>query len=428
MKPGGLSFEQAPPISVPLRFFLTAPVFALLAALVVLWQGAEVFDSRWSPATLAATHLLTLGCATMVMAGATLQIMPVLAGAPIAQPRLIASLVHAGLCLGTLSLAGGFLFGRPLLLQAAAALLGATFTVFIGAVVASLARAPLANIAIAMLWLAMISLATTATLGVWLTASRGWGVALPAAAMRNMHPAWGLLGWTGLLLMAVANRVVPMFQMTPAYPPWMTKRLGVAILALLAGWSTAEWFEAGPLVLAGAAALALLYVLFATTTLALQQRRLRRQPSPTLSFWRVGMLCTIVAALLWAGTAMLGEPPASLAVLLGVLAIVGAALSLINGMLYKIMPFLAWFHLQASGGAGRQVPHVKHYLGDDLQQRQLWLHLAALALMIAAVVRPALFAQAAALVFGASALQLFANLFAIAREYRRQLALLAPAR
>lgn len=428
MKPGGLSFEQAPPISVPLRFFLTAPLFALLAALVVLWHGAEVFDSRWSPATLAATHLLTLGCATMVMAGATLQIMPVLAGAPIAQPRLIALVVHAGLSLGTLSLAGGFLFGEPLLLKGAAVLLGATFAVFLGAVAASLARAPLANIAIAMLWFAMISLAATATLGLWLTASRGWGIALPAAAMRNLHPAWGLLGWTGLLLMAVANRVVPMFQMTPAYPRWMTRRLGVAILALLAAWSVARWFEVEALALGGTGLLAALYVLFAATTLGLQQRRLRRQPSPTLSFWRVGMLCTIAAALLWTGAAMLGEPPAALAVLLGVLAIVGAALSLINGMLYKIMPFLAWFHLQASGGAGRQVPHVKHYLGDDLQQRQLWLHLAALALMIAAVIRPAVFAQAAALVFGASALQLFANLFAIAREYRRQLALLAPAR
>ncbi len=428
MKPGGLSFEQAPPFSVPLRFFLTAPQFALLAALVVLWQGAEVFDSRWSPATLAATHLLTLGCATMVMVGATLQIMPVLAGAPIARPRLIAAVVHAGLCLGTLSLAGGFLFGAPLLLKSAAALLAATFAIFVGAVAASLARAPLANIAIAMLWLAIVSLATTATLGVWLTASRAWGIELPAAAMRNLHPAWGLLGWTGLLVMAVANRVVPMFQMTPPYPQWMTRQLGAVILALLAAWSIAKWFDAGLLALGGTLLLAALYAVFAAITLGLQQRRLRRQPSPTLSFWRAGMLCTIVAALAWTGASLLAEPPPRLAVLLGVLAIVGAALSLINGMLYKIVPFLAWFHLQASGGAGRQVPHVKHYLADNPQQRQLRLHLAALALMIAAVAWPAIFARAAALVFGASALQLFANLVAIAREYRRQLALLAAAR
>jgi hypothetical protein len=425
MTPGGLSFEQAPPFSVPLRFFLTAPAFALLAALVALWQGPEVFDSRWSPATLAVTHLLTLGCATMAMIGATLQIMPVLAGAPIAQPRRIAFLVHAGLSLGTLSLAGGFLFGEPVLLKSAAALLAATFAVFVVAVITSLARAPLANVAIRMLWLAMLALATTATLGLWLTASRGWGIALPASAMRDLHPAWGLLGWTGLLVMAVANRVVPMFQMTPAYPAWMSRRLGFLVIALLAAWSVAAWVEADALALSGTALLAALYALFAATTLWLQHRRRRRLPDVTLSFWRTGMLCTIVALLWWVAASLRAEPPPAFAVLLGVLAIIGAALSLINGMLYKIVPFLAWFHLQTQSGAGRQVPHVRQYLAENPQRRQWWLHLAALGLMLAATLQPAVFAHAASLAFGASALQLFANLVAIEREYRRQLSLLS---
>jgi hypothetical protein len=425
MTPGGLSFEQAPPFSVPLRFFLTAPAFALLAALVALWQGPEVFDSRWSPATLAVTHLLTLGCATMAMIGATLQIMPVLAGAPIAQPRRIAFLVHAGLSLGTLSLAGGFLFGEPVLLKSAAALLAATFAVFVVAVITSLARAPLANVAIRMLWLAMLALATTATLGLWLTASRGWGIALPASAMRDLHPAWGLLGWTGLLVMAVANRVVPMFQMTPAYPAWMSRRLGFLVIALLAAWSVAAWVEADALALSGTVLLAALYALFAATTLWLQHRRRRRLPDVTLSFWRTGMLCTIVALLWWVAASLRAEPPPAFAVLLGVLAIIGAALSLINGMLYKIVPFLAWFHLQTQSGAGRQVPHVRQYLAENPQRRQWWLHLAALGLMLAATLQPAVFAHAASLAFGASALQLFANLVAIAREYRRQLSLLS---
>jgi hypothetical protein len=39
MNPAGLSFEQAPPFSVPLRFFLTAPGFLVLAAMLMLWEG-----------------------------------------------------------------------------------------------------------------------------------------------------------------------------------------------------------------------------------------------------------------------------------------------------------------------------------------------------------------------------------------------------
>ena len=76
----GLSLEQAPPFSVPLRFFLTAPWFLVVAALLILWQGPAIFASRWHPATLALTHLLTLGFMAQVMLGALLQMLPVVVG------------------------------------------------------------------------------------------------------------------------------------------------------------------------------------------------------------------------------------------------------------------------------------------------------------------------------------------------------------
>ena len=36
----GLAFEQAPPFSLPLRFFLTAPLFLLAAAGLIMLAGA----------------------------------------------------------------------------------------------------------------------------------------------------------------------------------------------------------------------------------------------------------------------------------------------------------------------------------------------------------------------------------------------------
>ena len=50
----------------------------------------------------------------------------------------------------------------------------------------------------------------------------------------------------------------------------------------------------------------------------------------------------------------------SYGMLLGVLMIVGFAMSVINGMLYKIVPFLVWFHLQSRRGPS----------GADRAQRQ----------------------------------------------------------
>ena len=65
-----LSLEQAPPISVPFRFFLSAPLFLLLAALALLAAGPDALGSRWMPALLGITHLITLGFMSMVMSGA----------------------------------------------------------------------------------------------------------------------------------------------------------------------------------------------------------------------------------------------------------------------------------------------------------------------------------------------------------------------
>ena len=76
MPVSGLLFEQAPPVSVPLRFLLTAPWFAVLAGALLAWAGPDALASRWTPALLGVTHLLTLGFMATAMVGALLQILP----------------------------------------------------------------------------------------------------------------------------------------------------------------------------------------------------------------------------------------------------------------------------------------------------------------------------------------------------------------
>src|SRR5512139_3650333 len=103
MSYNALSLSQAPPLSVPVRYFLTAPLFAAAAGLVVL-LFPEALLSRWTPATLAATHLLTLGFLAMTMFGALQQLLPVLTGSTIPRPRLFSAVIHLALTSGTLLL------------------------------------------------------------------------------------------------------------------------------------------------------------------------------------------------------------------------------------------------------------------------------------------------------------------------------------
>ena len=422
MHPAGLALEQAPPIAVPFRFFLTAPVFLFAAAALLAWNGAETFDARATPTALAVTHLVTLGYMAMVMLGAMLQILPVLAGAPVPGARLVAGASHALLAVGTAALAGGFALGEPALTKLGAWALGAAFVAFLAAVAVALTRAAVRSATVIGMTLAAVALALTVILGLVLAAMHGWGVAPPSFAIRELHPAWGLAGWTGLLVAGVAYQVVPMFQMTPPYPPAMTRWFPAAVFALLSAWSVATWHGEVPTLAATLAVfLAGGYIAFALTTLVLQTRRRRRVPDATLAFWQLGMASIAIAAALWCVRAVRPEVPEALDLVIGILAIVGGAVSVIAGMLYKIVPFLGWFHLQASVGP-KGAPHMKKFLGDSPQQLHVRVHLVAVAFLAAAAWWPRPLVYIAAAAVGASALVQLRNLMLAARFYRAELA------
>ena len=108
-----LSYADSPPIAAPFRFFLTAPLFGILAGLLLLWSGPVAFASRWTPEALALTHLVTAGFMLQVMLGALIQVLPVVAGANIQRPLLVAKLVHVAMSLGAFLLFAAFLTFAP---------------------------------------------------------------------------------------------------------------------------------------------------------------------------------------------------------------------------------------------------------------------------------------------------------------------------
>jgi len=421
MNSTGLSYEQAPPFDVPLRFFLTAPWFLLLAAALVLWQGPAIFSSRWLPATLALTHLLTLGFMAQIMLGALLQILPVVVGVVVPRPRLMAALIHIPLTLGALALLIAFLSGRPLWFHPALGLLGLSFGVALIAIHLALWRAPVVSGTVIALRCALGALLVTIGLGLSLGGYVGWGLNLPVIAMTHLHAAWGLVGWTALLVAGVAYQVVPMFQITPPYPSWFVRGFAPLMAALLVAWSA---FVLGGRTIAAtltSAALAVGLAVLAGTTLYLLTRRRRKIGDATLGYWRISMASLLAGALLWLATllvpALASAPQVEL--LLGILLIFGFAVAVINGMAYKIVPFLAWFHLQAQLFRRAKVPNMKQLLPEARIRRQRWAYLTALLLLLAAAVYPAVFTYPAALALGITGAWLGVNLWGVWRMYRR---------
>jgi len=100
---GGLSLEQAPPLSVVLRFFITGAGFGVLLGVYLLgstFSSVQPFGS--TTFNLIVTHLLALGVMASFMLGALFQMLPVIAGVVIKVPTKKAIAVHLFLVMGIL--------------------------------------------------------------------------------------------------------------------------------------------------------------------------------------------------------------------------------------------------------------------------------------------------------------------------------------
>jgi len=417
----GPALEQAPPIFVPLRFFLSAPLFGLVAAIILIAAGPDALLRRWAPVTLGLTHLMTLGFITMAMMGAMLQMMPVVAGSPTWRPRLVSSVAHSLLCLGVIALAGGLWLDHAGLLWLALFMLATGLIFFIAIITLSLARSRVRSSTVTGMRMAVVSLAITLAFGLRIGAEHIWQFQTHVTHLwTNVHLAWALIGWAGLLVISVAYEVVPMFQLTPPYPAWMQRWLSKLMMVVLMLWTGACLLDMpGWLLTLFGLCMAAALIYFAATTLYLQSHRRRRRSDVTMDFWRIGMLSLLASVFLWISGQFL---PALAAwphydLLLGTTYIVGFVVSVINGMLYKIAPFLVWFHLQSRHIGQTGLPTVKEIIPDRRKHRQMLFHLSALLLLAAAAIWPEWFAYAAGILFAVSFLLLAFNLFAAVRTY-----------
>lgn len=423
MSQTGLSYAQVPPFGLPLRFFLTAPLFLLLAAVAAIPTAPDWSADPHTLAAVALTHLLSLGFLGMVMQGALLQMLPVVIGTPVPASAWVARLGHAGLTLGTPLLAAGLYRNQAELIHVAVVALALGWLPFLAAVAVSLARARTSSgltlIPMRLAWLAAL---LTVALGLWLAGALAGD--LDAAGVEQglgLHVAWGLTGWILLLVMGVAYQVVPMLQITPPYPAHYARWAALVVFAALALLSLAAALELPALDELAYGLVGASLAGFGLVTLDLQRRRRRRLTDATLLFWRLGMLSLLVLAPLPVLYSRLPDDwQAPTAVSGGLIFLLGFAVSVVNGMLYKIVPFLAWFHLQTQTGArAGSIPNMKEFLPDGQARRHWWLHLGAVLWLLPAPWLPPAYAAAGLMLLALSAHVLWRNLLGCVRLFRR---------
>lgn len=380
----GLSLEQAPPLSIPMSFFLTAPLGIAAAGVLIALQPIT-FATRWAPSAAAAAHLGTLGCLAMAMLGALYQMLPVVAGAPVPGIRL-AHAVHSLIVVGIASLVTGFLRSSPVAFELAIGCLGAGFGMFVVPAVIAAMRARVKLDTLPGMRIAMVSLIVVLMLGIDLALGRaGLHFALNQPQRLLVHVGLGFVCWVGGLIVPISWQVVPMFYMTEPYPSWARiPSLGaIAASALLS--CTLYLVGVNPIWVGCALApgAVVVWAIHPAITLFRLVRRRRRRVGESVRFWIVAM-CVSPLVLVSAITALVRDDP-RWSVLVAWLALVGWSSMIVHGMLTRIVPFLIWFHRYSRHVGKPGVMTMRQILPDERARFGLVLHVASLVVGIGAI-------------------------------------------
>lgn len=381
MNTAGLSLDNVPEFRVPMGFFLTAPWFGILAALLLLFYP-EIISSRWHPAMLATVHLLTLGFGAMIMVGAMIQVLPVISSQTVPAAAALAPWIRGGLAAGTLFLALGFLYMQDILFYMALTMLGGALLMFLGAVGIALVRIRKGGDSVFCLRLAALCLLITVAFGVLQLSTylelRWIGYSFECT---DHHALLGLLGWGMLLIMGVSFQVIPMFHVAPAFPRWFCRGSSALLVTALA----AGVFVKGQISSAALLLLPLIVSFYGAYSLYLLYRRKRKLTDYTVRFWQLAFVNLILMCALYLLNQLdidiLIEQD-QLQLLLGFGFGLGFIVSVMLGMLQKIVPFLMFLHLQRAcimdPGAFMKLPNMRQLLPISDSRWQFRLHSAAL--------------------------------------------------
>jgi hypothetical protein len=236
----------------------------------------------------------------------------------------------------------------------------------------------------------------------------------------SVHIGWAVFGWVMLLIMGVSFQVIPMFYVAPVFPAFFRKVNIYLIYSLLIAYTSVVFIfndKYDGLLAVIRAGVYILSAAFATATLRVIGKRRRKLPDPSLLFWKTSMIFLMLAM----GFALFlevydGSYYSSLVVLTGFFLIVGFGCTLIIGMMYKIVPFLSWFHLASRGIF--DAPTMKDMLPDNRIILHFYTYLLFLVSMISIVITPEHSGKitGAALIF--TSLILWINLVTVVGKYR----------
>jgi hypothetical protein len=190
----------------------------------------------------------------------------------------------------------------------------------------------------------------------------------------NMHILFGLFGFAILIIMGVSFQVIPMFYVALDFPKFIQNKVPLLLFSLLFISSLFLYFGVNFLVLK---------ILFVSLVIsycfyALNSLNNRRRPvfDVTLWYWKFSLSALVIAMIIWLFNIFESN------YILAIVFAFGFLYSLLQGMAYKIIPFLSWFHLNSKGYF--KLPTIREFIEERYIKLHFFFHVFSLVFFVGA--------------------------------------------
>ncbi|HEY1115335.1 MAG TPA: cytochrome C oxidase subunit I [Chitinophagaceae bacterium] len=355
---------------VVVPFYVYGALSFLLAAGLLLASTEAAGEHYFHPPTLAITHLMALGWGTMIILGASHQLVPVLIEGRLYSEKLAgASFVLAAVGIPLL-VVGFYTFHTGWPMQWGGILVNAAVLCYLVNVAGSIREKKTRDV------YAYFILGAT----LWLLATTGFGLLLvynfsysflskDSLAYLSIHAHMGLAGWFLLLVVGVGSRLIPMFlvskyvnkgRLWTIFALLNTGLLGFITLKSQPGAGASSYT---PFVL-----VAVGLGLFVHYCSRAYRERIRKQVDDPMkiSLLSVALLALPILSLLVVILFVSREPRSNMVLLYGFCIFFGWITAIILGMTFKTLPFIIWNKVYHHKSGSGKSPALKDLFSDRL--------------------------------------------------------------
>jgi len=375
----------SPPFRIVAKYFVAAILAFIIFNFMLVLNYKNFNGHHFQPKILSINHILTLGFITMVIFGAMFQLVPV-----VLEVKLFSTLLAeiqfwiytAGCVLLTYKF---YFFTSKLSFELPAILIATGMTIFTVNIVASMIKVKKWNITGTYLSSALFWLLITALAGYLLSKNLDTPfIKINHLQYLKLHAITAFIGWVSMVVMGVSFKLIPMFTLSHGYKITLAKWAFILINIGLLGinWimhypDTKFWnLIFGLLIFTG-------FVLYIIQIFTIFQKRIRKKLDIGLKFSVFAFIMMSVSTLLnFSFLFFEYESIKNLTLTYGFIVLFGYISFLIVGQMYKIVPFLVWYHKYSSKVGLEKTPMLKDMFNEKLAEVQFYLMIAGLFILI----------------------------------------------